>query len=187
VANTVLFHDGRRRGDNTDVPGIVAAVRETGVARVGAATVFGGGATAASAVAAAAELGATEVLVVARSVERSSPVRDLAPGIGAAVNHVQWPGGAQVWASADLVVSTVPAGAADALAVPAGWPGVLLDVVYDPWPTALARAATAAGVHVVGGLAMLVHQAARQVELMTGQPAPVAAMRAAGEAALLMR
>ena len=51
-------------------------------------------------------------------------------------------------------------------------------------PTALARAATAAGATVIGGLAMLVHQAARQVELMTGRPAPVAAMRAAGEAAL---
>ena len=95
--------------------------------------------------------------------------------------------GDRVWASADLVVSTVPAGVADVLAVPAGWPGILLDVVYDPWPTALAHAATAAGARVVGGLAMLVHQAARQVELMTGGAAPVAAMRTAGEAALLTR
>ena len=36
VANTVLFRDGRRHGDNTDVPGIVAALRESGVERVGA-------------------------------------------------------------------------------------------------------------------------------------------------------
>ena len=56
---------------------------------------------------------------------------------------------------------------------------MLLDVVYDPWPTALASAFTAAGGNVVSGASMLLHQAARQVELMTGQPAPIPAMRAA--------
>jgi shikimate dehydrogenase len=52
----------------------------------------------------------------------------------------------------------------------------LLDVVYDPWPTALVRACR--GV-VVSGELMLLHQAAAQVELMTGLEAPVDAMRAA--------
>jgi shikimate dehydrogenase len=57
---------------------------------------------------------------------------------------------------------------------------VLFDVVYAPWPTAVAAAVCARGGAVVGGLPMLVHQAARQVELMTGrEPAPVEAMRAA--------
>jgi shikimate dehydrogenase len=60
-----------------------------------------------------------------------------------------------------------------------GWPKALLDVVYADWPTQLGRAAAAGGCTVVGGLPMLVHQAARQVELMTGQPAPVEAMRLA--------
>jgi shikimate dehydrogenase len=44
----------------------------------------------------------------------------------------------------------------------------VFDVVYDPWPTALARAADEAGVPVVSGLDLLAHQAALQVELMTG-------------------
>ena len=61
--------------------------------------------------------------------------------------------------------------------------GVVFEVLYDPWPTPLAAAAHAAGLPLVGGLDLLVHQAAVQVELMTGVgEAPLAAMRAAGEA-----
>jgi shikimate dehydrogenase len=90
---------------------------------------------------------------------------------------------------APLVVSTVPAGGADALAaaVPSS-PATLLDVVYAPWPTALAAAWAAAGGTVVGGLDLLVHQAALQVRLMTGCDASVGdllpVLRRAGTAAL---
>jgi shikimate dehydrogenase len=66
-------------------------------------------------------------------------------------------------------------------------PTALLDVVYDPWPTSLAEAASAAGAMVASGFTMLLHQAAAQVELMTGKPAPRKAMRAAGEAELARR
>ena len=85
---------------------------------------------------------------------------------------------------ADLVVSTLPPGAADPL-VGRGWSGeqAVLDVVYAPWPTPLAAAVRAAGGTVVSGALMLLHQAARQVELMTGRPAPLAAMRGALQAA----
>jgi shikimate dehydrogenase len=94
--------------------------------------------------------------------------------------------GAAGVARADVVVCTIPAAAqapyADALAAAAD---VLFDVTYDPWPTPLARAANAAGRTLLGGLDLLVHQATRQVELMTGcADAPLAAMRTAGEAAL---
>ena len=57
-------------------------------------------------------------------------------------------------------------------------------MVYAGWPTPLAQAFEEAGGRVVSGFEMLLHQAARQVELMTGRPAPVAAMRAAGLAAM---
>ncbi|MDQ2836561.1 MAG: shikimate dehydrogenase, partial [Actinomycetota bacterium] len=62
-----------------------------------------------------------------------------------------------------------------------GWPAgqALLDAAYHPWPSALAAAAAAAGATVVSGASMLLFQAARQVELMTGSAAPVEAMRAA--------
>ena len=58
-------------------------------------------------------------------------------------------------------------------------PAWLLDVVYSPWPTVLAQAWAAGGGRIVSGLEMLLAQAERQVELMTGRPAPTAAMRAA--------
>ena len=183
VANTVVLRDGKKYGDNTDVYGIVAALRETGVDRVRAVTVLGGGATAISALAAARELGARDARIVVRSRQRAVDVLAAAERIGLFADVMDWPGVDPAWRT-ELVVSTVPVGVADALSARDGWPKALLDVVYAPWPTALARAATAAGATVIGGLAMLVHQAARQVELMTGRPAPVAAMRAAGEAAL---
>jgi shikimate dehydrogenase len=63
----------------------------------------------------------------------------------------------------------------------------VLDVVYHPWPTPLAAAADAAGAVTIGGFEFLLHQAARQVELMTGRQAPVDRMREAGLAELARR
>ncbi|MFL6240736.1 MAG: shikimate dehydrogenase [Actinomycetes bacterium] len=178
VANTVLRRDGRKRGDNTDVDGVVAALRDVGVDRVRSVSVLGAGATAVSALAAARELGARDARIVARSQERAQPAVEAADRIGLFADYDTWPGSDKAW-RAELVVSTVPTGAAEAVGADHPWPGALLDVVYAPWPTPLAAAASAAGVVVASGLAMLLHQAARQVELMTGQPAPLAAMRAA--------
>ena len=87
---------------------------------------------------------------------------------------------------APLVIATTLAGATDALsaAVPER-PATLFDVLYDPWPTALAARWSAHGGAVVSGLDLLVHQAVLQVEQMTGRyPAPLEAMRTAGEQAL---
>ncbi len=82
----------------------------------------------------------------------------------------------------DLLISTVPAGAADLFSERTLFsrtpPMAVMDVVYHPWPTPLAQAAAAAGAIVASGFAMLLHQAAAQVELMTGKPAPLEAMRA---------
>jgi shikimate dehydrogenase len=98
---------------------------------------------------------------------------------------------AEVPLAADVVVSTLPAagGAAWATALTRGVKpaGVLLDVVYHPWPTAAAAVWSAAGGVAEGGFAMLLHQAAAQVRSMTGARPPLAAMRAAGEAELARR
>jgi shikimate dehydrogenase len=94
-------------------------------------------------------------------------------------------GGEETW---DVLVSTVPAAAQHPhLTDLASRVGVVFEVLYEPWPTPLARAATAGGRALVGGLDLLVHQAVLQVELMTGRQAPLGAMRAAGEAALAAR
>ncbi|MFO7253631.1 MAG: shikimate dehydrogenase [Actinomycetes bacterium] len=184
-ANTVVLRDGARHGDNTDVYGIVAALREAGVTAPGSAAIIGGGATAASAVAALRELGLDKAVIWVREVARAGGVLAAAKRLGVAIEVRTLD---RFDPDAELVISTLPAGAADPLAPRlAGVPAVL-DVVYAPWPTALARAVAARGGTVVGGLAMLLHQAVRQVELMTGRAdVPVEAMRAAGEAELARR
>ncbi|MFN8167203.1 MAG: shikimate dehydrogenase [Candidatus Nanopelagicales bacterium] len=185
AANTVVLGpDGRRRGWNTDVDGLVVALRERGpLPPHPTAGVVGGGATARSAVAALARLGAATVLVALRRPEAAADLRSTALAAGVGLEVVGWDGVDDVLAR-DVVVSTVPSGAADPLALrlPAR-PGVLLDVVYDPWPTPLARAWADAGGAVSFGLDLLLHQAVRQVELMTGRTPSTAGLRAALEAA----
>lgn len=172
AANTVLLRDGQRRGENTDVHGIVAALAEGGVVSSRRAVVLGGGATARSALAALARLGCTDPVLVVRS----SPDETLAAAARLGVTPTVVAFAPEVLDGCDLLVSTLPAGAADAVAPYVRDVPALLDVVYDPWPTALA---VGCGGAVVSGAAMLLHQAARQVSLMTGFEAPLAAMRAA--------
>lgn len=186
AANTVVFGGvaGEWWGANTDVPGMVTALRAAGADRPGSVTVLGGGATAASAIAAAAELDLRQVTVVARRPEATTDLVDVGRRLHVDVDVQPWQSAAEAM-SADILVSTVPAGAADGLAAALpGRPGLLFDVVYAPWPTALAAAWSAAGGSVIGGLDLLVAQAAGQVHLITGLEPPVEAMRAAGEAAL---
>lgn len=194
-ANTVVLHDGRRAGYNTDVPGMVTALREAGVGLTGELLVLGAGATACSALAALERAGATEVAVAVRDVTRAGPVQDVADRLGLRIrvgaltaDGVALAGSGQAWR---LLISTVPGVAADGVArqVAAGAVTVeaVFDVVYDPWPTLLAQAAMAAGATVISGFELLLHQAAGQVELMTGEQAPVAAMRAAGIAEIARR
>ncbi|MBY8879888.1 shikimate dehydrogenase [Actinacidiphila acidipaludis] len=186
AVNTVVFTaDGRRLGDNTDIPGMVAALRERGVTAVPSAAVLGAGATASSAVAALAQICEGEVTAYVRGAARAAEMRQWGERLGVTVRTADWADAAKAL-DEPLVVNTTPAGAADHLAdaVP-DQPGALFDVLYDPWPTALAAAWSARSGAVVGGLDLLVHQAVLQVEQHTGRaPAPLAAMRAAGEAAL---
>jgi shikimate dehydrogenase len=188
VVNTVLFGgpEGVWWGTNTDVHGIVSALRQAGVAAPGhdAAWVIGAGATATSTLAALAQLGVRTVVVVARRPEAATSLVAIGAGLDVVVEVRGWAAVAGC-TEADLVVSTVPAGATDELAVGLGLTaGTLLDVVYAPWPTRLAAAWERGGGSVVSGLDLLVEQAAEQVRLMTGQQPPVDAMRAAGQAAL---
>ena len=190
AVNTVVFGaDGRRRhGDNTDVPGIVAALRERGVEKVESAAVLGAGATAASALAALSRICAGPVTAYVRSAARAEEMRGWGEKLGVDVRIADWAEAASAL-GAPLVVATTPAGTTDALAaeVP-DRPGTLFDVLYEPWPTALASGWAERGGAVVGGLDLLVHQAVLQVEQMTGRtPAPLAVMREAGERALAAR
>jgi shikimate dehydrogenase len=187
AVNTVVFGpDGHRGGDNTDIPGMLAALRERGITSVPAAAVLGAGATASSALAALARICTGEVTAYVRGPERAAQMRHWGERLGVAVRIADWADAPEAL-HAPLVVATTPAGAADHLApsVPPT-PGALFDVLYHPWPTPLASTWTARDAPVISGLDLLVHQAVLQVEQHTGRtPAPLAAMRSAGEEALM--
>ncbi|MEU8586136.1 shikimate dehydrogenase [Streptomyces sp. NPDC048664] len=189
AVNTVVFtEDGRRLGDNTDVPGMVAALRERGIEQTDSAAILGAGATASSALAALARICTGQVVAYVRSRARAAEMRRWGERLGVDVRIADWADADQAL-RAPLVVATTPAGTTDALAaaVPER-PATLFDVLYEPWPTALAARWSMYGGAVVSGLDLLVHQAVLQVEQMTGRsPAPVTAMRAAGEHALTAR
>ncbi|MFC3571739.1 shikimate dehydrogenase [Streptomyces yaanensis] len=186
AVNTVVFtEDGRRLGDNTDIPGMVEALREHGIDRVESAAILGAGATASSALAALSRICEGEVVVYVRSAARAAEMREWGKRLDVEVRTEDWDDAAQAL-RAPLVIATTPAGTTDALtsAVPER-PATLFDVLYEPWPTNLAARWSAYGGAVVSGLDLLVHQAVLQVEQMTGHaPAPLAAMRAAGERGL---
>jgi shikimate dehydrogenase len=197
-------------GHNTDVPGVVTALTEAGVDSVGSAVIVGSGATAASALAAVSALGAAKAMVLARTPDKASRLVDIgaaldisvsvgplaaAPGstagstAGAAAGSDAGAGAGAVDASADVLISTIPPDAQAAYASRlAELAPVVFDVIYHPARTPLLAAAEEGGTRTVPGFALLLHQAARQVELMTGcSEAPVEAMRTAGLAALATR
>ncbi len=188
AVNTVVPRDGLLFGANTDVPGLVAALIEAGVTAIERPVVLGAGGSAQAAVAALAALGAPAVRVAARSTHRVPALTDVARASGIDLAMVGWDRAAT--GESDLIISTVPGSAADALAPwIEAWPvpAALFDLVYAPWPTPLAAAALQAGATVLGGLDLLVHQAVGQIALMTGRQVDVSTLRAAGERALAGR
>ncbi len=187
AANTVVFGADGPVGHNTDVRGIVEALRGIG-ARPGPAVVLGAGATAASAIAGLAELGCREVVVHARRPDAAADLAQVAERVGVTLEVAGWVQELPGRDVASIVVCTVPAGAGASLVggVPAD-PGALLDVSYAPWPPPLLAAWLAAGGAAVGGDEMLLHQAVGQVRLMTGRSPEVEVMRGALRAELSRR
>jgi shikimate dehydrogenase len=181
VANTLVHEGGGWHADNTDISGAAAALRERWSSEIGAATILGGGATAASAGLALAGLGAASIRLLVREPSRA------AEAVAAIIRHPDSPtvdvfslhDGEVV---GDVVVSTIPATAqtADVVDRCAG-PPVVFEIVYHPWPTPLAQSVLKGPTDrvLVTGLDLLVHQAALQFEQFTSRPASLEAMRAA--------
>jgi shikimate dehydrogenase len=181
-ADTVLFDDSGSqdseqaatlRGFNTDVAGIVRALSAVGLTSARYVHVLGGGATAASALAAAADLGAERVLVSVRSIERASWLEGLGESLGLVVQLRPLAIADRTLEIPELVISTLPGGVPlDVLFTDSTRRrSVLLDVAYDPWPSVLATEWSAVGGTVVSGLEMLLYQALLQVRVfVSGDP-----------------
>lgn len=191
AVNCVVRRDDRLAGMNTDGEGFVAALRHgPGFDPAGRrCLVIGAGGAARAVVLALGGAGAAEVAVVSRRPEQAADAAGLAGEAGRVA-------GATEAAAADLVVNATPlgmGGTAGEGSMPPVDPSLLgpsqvvVDLVYHPVTTPWLAGAAARGARVQNGLGMLVHQAALQLELWTGQKIPVgelwgAARRASGEA-----
>jgi len=188
-ANTLVRTESGWRADNTDVDGVAGALDHRRDLR--RAIVLGSGATAPAAVVALAGLGVTDITVAARNKHRAARLLELGATLGARThfadladtnlidtNLIDTSLAGQI-ERAEVLVSTIPSEAAALYASSFAVVPVLLDAIYDPWPTPLAQAVANAGGQVVGGLQMLLHQAYSQVEQFTGRTAPRQQMAAA--------
>ncbi|MGW0035660.1 shikimate dehydrogenase [Gordonia sp. NPDC003376] len=188
-ANTLVRTADGWRADCTDIDGMIGALAELGVdaGTVGSslpvsAVVIGAGGTALPTVAALAAAGISALTVVARDAGRAASVPALADRLGMHADVVPFTDTSALrsrCAESAVAVSTVPGDGTSVLIGALATAPRVVDVIYDPWPTPLAAAVTAAGGRVVGGLVMLLHQAFGQVEQFTGFPAPREAMAAA--------
>jgi shikimate dehydrogenase len=187
-ANTLVRTPRGWRADNTDIDGVAGALGPVAGLVSGRALVCGSGGTAPAAVVALAQLGVAGITVVARNPDKAARLVDLGTRVGTPVRFcgLDSEGPAdrltEEVAAAQVLVSTIPADVASRYAGTFAAIPVLLDAVYDPWPTPLAAAVAAAGGRVISGLQMLLHQAFAQVEQFTGLPAPREAMTCALDA-----
>lgn len=188
AVNTVVADQGRLIGHNTDVAGVTASLAAADRPVPAAPVVLGAGGAAQAVVVALARAGCGQVRLVVRDPGRAATTRALAERCGLAVEVVGWPAGRRALSQTDLIIVATPPGVADAL-MPQPWPTetALFDLSYHPWPTGPVEAARDAGAPHVGGLPMLVEQAAVAFELYSGLTPPRHAMTMAGADALARR
>ncbi|HJS31225.1 MAG TPA: shikimate dehydrogenase [Alphaproteobacteria bacterium] len=165
AVNTVIIRpDGRYEGRNTDAYGFLESLRHDAPAyrpSAGPTVVIGAGGAARAIVAALIDLGAPEIRVVNRTLERAEK---LAAALGEPARAWGWERGARALDGAALLVNSTTLGMAGQPALDldlARLPleATVFDIVYVPLETPLLAAARARGNHVVDGLGMLLHQA----------------------------
>lgn len=190
AVNTILVdRAGRLVGDNTDAAGFATDLKSLGVTVEGRrALVLGAGGSARAIVYALAQQGAETITVVNRTPARAMA---LAASLQVLFDHCRIlaatePAPAMEDAAADLVVNCTVVGMTPNVEA-SPWPERLAfrsgqtvyDLIYNPRETMLLRRAALEGARALGGLGMLVHQAALAFERWTGVDAPVDVIRAA--------
>ena len=181
-ANTVYRNSqGKWALENTDIFGITNTIRQAGIEAIECATIIGSGATGRSALSALNHLGVREVTCIARNQDSAERIRSQGEALGIQVECADF--SQEISFASELAISTVPGSAQDQIVskiyARQNLP-LLFDISYNPWPSDLGSYwKEHGGGAVLGGIEMLLWQASVQVELFTGLPAPVDAMRAA--------
>ena len=191
AVNTIVNHDGRLTGHNTDGPGFLRALQvETGYDPKGTrALILGAGGAARGILLALARGGVDSLVIANRTMERAETLAKLAVENGVKSEAIPIAGNVLIKAaaSADLIVNCTSVGMSHgpdeqgtpltAAQIPAS--AIVNDVVYTPLETPLLREAAAAGATTLGGLHMLVYQGVLSFQMWTGQEAPADVMLAA--------
>lgn len=182
AANTLVRRESGWLADCTDVDGVTEALRIAGEYSPGpddVGVVLGAGGTAAAAVVGLASLGVRTVRLVVRDPARATETVEAAQRAGLDVEVLRWAEAdfGKLAADSAVLVNTVPPDAVRSHLAELSGIRCVLDVIYHPWPTALAEAVAERGGRLATGLDMLLHQAFGQSEYFTGQPAPRAEMR----------
>lgn len=185
AVNTIEFTAGRAIGHNTDVEGFRRLLeKDAGLeVRGRSALILGAGGAARAVVHVLGALGAVDMKVAARDLDRASAVAGLAEG----VEVLQWDLAEDATRTSEFVINCTPLGMSGEDALPgatfsAGQ--VVIDLIYSPPRTVLLERARAGGAEAWGGLGMLVNQAAASFRIWTGQEPPVEVMSAAALRAL---
>jgi shikimate dehydrogenase len=187
-ANTILNKDGKLSGFNTDGAGALKALRENGTElhEKKALLLGAGGAAKAIAFSLAQEVG--ELAILNRTAGKA---KELAEALGR-VSDKKVVGGAlssdAIAANlrdSDVLINATNVGMhpeANQSIVPPQWLRsdlTVMDIVYNPVETKLAKDAKAAGAKVISGVEMLIYQGAASFEIWTGRSAPIEVMRRA--------
>ena len=187
-ANTILNEDGKLSGFNTDGVGTLNALRENGTKLSEKKVLLLGAGGAAKAIAFALAQEAGELVVLNRATEKAEELAERLTGtlgktvVGCALSPDVI---AENLQDSDVLINATSVGMspdANQSVVP---PQLLrsgltvMDIVYNPVETKLARDAKAAGANVVSGVEMLIYQGALSFEIWTGRSAPIEVMRKA--------
>ncbi len=197
AVNTIVKSEGRLIGYNTDAQGFIRELREDGDFEPAGRRVLllGAGGAARAAAYALCQEGAASIVIANRTPAR-------AEALAAELNTDSVSVSAAVLDSAaleddalqsDLIVNSTSVGmrhggAEDQTPLSGGvipHEALVVDMVYNPQNTVFLAAARSAGATALGGMPMLIYQGAAAFEMWTGKEAPIDAMFAAGNVALL--
>jgi shikimate dehydrogenase len=187
-ANTILNKDGTLSGFNTDGVGALNTLRENGINLSDKKVLLLGAGGAAKAIAFSFAQEAGSICILNRAPEKAAVLADALNCVfgtkvmGGALSSSAVQDNVQ---DADILVNATSVGMhpqVDQSLVAPQWLKsdlAVMDIVYNPVETKLAKDAKAAGAKVISGVEMLIYQGAASFKIWTGKSAPIEVMRKA--------